>query len=148
MKGQKQGWLIIGVDLLIVLGIYYLYSSFAFQPQPNTITIEDQLRYEATVSPPTSDTIPVTLVVRNTASSPRTATLPEGLTLFLTTGRKTEKRNNFWAVRPLQAGKVTLDVGERRTWSLAPNIPTDVNRTLYLALFIDKQRQGKVAVPQ
>lgn len=147
MKHQR-GWLIIGIDLLIVLGIYFLYSSFLPRVEPNSITVQDTLQYELSVSPSSGDTIPMTLSVSNPGKSPRTTNLPEGLVLFFTTGSEADKKYNFWQSKPIPPGPLELAPDERRSWSLSPLSPSNYSGPLYVALFIDKNRQGKVLVPE
>lgn len=147
MKTQR-GWLIIGIDLLIVLGIYFLYSSFLPTVEPNTITVQGTLDYELSVAPRTGDTIPITLSVTNPGQSPRETTLPEGLVLFFTTGSKADRQYDFWKSRPIPAGPLKIASGERRSWSLSPPSPSNYTGPLYVALFIDTDRQGKVLVPE
>lgn len=146
--GQQRGWIIVGIDLLIVLGIYLLYSQFMVAPTANTLNLEAELHYELTVSPVRGDTIPVKLSVANPSSTERSAQLPEGIVLILSRGTRTEGRNKFWVTRPHEPGTITLTPGETRTWTYSPSYPDDVEDQLYVALFIDESRQGKVAVPR
>lgn len=146
--GQQRGWVIIGIDLLIVLGVYLMYSQFVVAPSANDLTLNDDLRYELTVEPVRGDTVPVTFSVSNTTDQERSVALPEGIVLFLARGTRTEGRDKFWAARPHEPGTLSLAPGETRTWTYSPTDPEDVEEELFVALFIDESRQGKVAVPR
>lgn len=147
-EGQQRGWVIIGIDLLIVFGVYLLYSQFVVAPSTNELTLNDELRYELTVEPVRGDTIPLTFSVANATDRERTVDLPEGIVLFLARGTRTEGRDKFWATRPHDPGTLSLAPGETRTWSYSPTDPEDVEDELFVALFIDESRQGKVEVPR
>jgi hypothetical protein len=148
LNSRRRGWIIIAFDLLFVIGVYFLYTQFAVTPSENTVTVQDTLQYTVTVAPPSGDTIPIRLTVSNPGTESRTASLPEGLVLFLTTGRQTDGTDHFWAARPITAGSVTLGSGERRSWRYAPRFPVDRPSPLFVALYVDEDRQDKVRVPE
>lgn len=148
MKGLHRGWIIIGFDLLFVLGVYFLYSQFALTPSPNKMTLGDTLRYEVSVSPPSKDTVPIKFAISNPSTESHTVTFPEGIVLFLTTGRETEGTDHFWATRPISSGSVTLSPGETRSWQFSPQLPASRPSPLYVAFYADESRQDKVMVPE
>lgn len=148
MNSRRRGWIIIAFDLLFVIGVYFLYTQFAVTPSENTVTVRDTLQYTVSVSPPSGDTIPIRLTVSNPGTESRTASLPEGVVLFLTTGRQTEGTDHFWAARPISAGSVTLGSGERRSWRYAPRFPEERPSPLFVALYVDEDRQDKVRIPE
>ncbi len=148
MRGRRRGWIIIGFDLLFVLGIYFLYSQFAIEPTANSITVDDTFHYEVKVSSPSGGTIPIRFSVSNPSSESRTVDLPNGIVLFLTTGRETDGRDHFWANRPVSSGSLTLSAGETRFWRFDPRFPNSRPSPLYVAIYIDEDRQKKVQVPE
>lgn len=148
MNGNYRRWLIIGVDLLIVLGVYLVYSYFGAPASSNSVTISETLSYELKVSPPRSNTISIELSVMNPVSKPQSVNYPNGLILFLASGSSIKRKDNFWATNLQKPGKFELKPSEERTWSFSVEEPDKYKSPLYLVLFIDKKRQGKVRVPQ
>lgn len=140
---SKKSWLIIGVDLIIVLGVYFVYTQLSGRPDTNSLTLNDTFKYELTVSPPEQETIPIEISMTNNNSRRLESDFPEGMTIFLTDGREV----NFWKKTLLRSGEFSLASGETRSWDLSPRLPAQANTELYLALFVDESRQGKVKVP-
>lgn len=142
-SGRKRGWVIIGMDLLIVLGIYFLYSNFAFEsPEVKTASFENTFRYTLTVNEPTADTVPFTVSVTNVQNGNRTVEFPNGMLILLTDGRD----KKYWSKQLVPAGSINLQSGEARSWNLAADRPPAPGG-VYLELFVDTERQTRIEVP-
>lgn len=143
-SGKKRGWIIIGMDLLIVLGIYFLYSQFAFDSATvNTTSFQADFSYTVSVNQPTGETIPLTVSMTNNRNKPVKSRFPSGVLLLLTNGRD----KKYWSTRLVGPTALTLNPGETRSWSLPARRPDNYRGPLYLELFIDTNRQDRVKVP-
>ncbi|MFB6344396.1 MAG: hypothetical protein ABEK50_01300 [bacterium] len=142
-SGQTRGWIIIGVDLLVVLGIYFLYSQFMVQaPDTKTATIREDLQYKLVVNQSSGDSLPVSFGIVNNHPKSRISQLPNGILLLLTDGQQTR----YWSKQIVGPGSMTLGSSETRSWEIDVPLPDDQG-PYFVEVFIDKERQTRLQVP-
>lgn len=132
------------MDLLIVLGIYFIYSQFAFDSTTvNKDALDKQFNYNLRVEAPKGDTVPVTVAITNQRNRSATTKLPNGLLVLLTDGVD----EKFFSRVLIRSTSLTLNSGETRSWRLSPSLPDSVPSPLYVVVYVDEDRQLRARVP-
>lgn len=132
------------MDLLIVLGIYFIYSQFAFDSTTvNKDALDKQFNYNLRVEAPKGDTVPVTVAITNQRNRSATTKLPNGLLVLLTDGVD----EKFFSRVLIRSTSLTLNAGETRSWRLSPSLPDSVPSPLYVVVYVDEDRQLRARVP-
>lgn len=141
MSGQKRGWVIIAFDLLIVLGVYYLYSEYAFS-RTSTTVLKQEAHYELKVRPSKNESVELEFSISNPQDESIEITLPRGITLQLSDGKKIV----YWQKSVTNSSELTLAPGEKRTWTMSTSMPDNPPQTLYAGWVVDSDRQGQVEI--
>lgn len=135
--------MIIGLDLLIVLGVYFLYVNFMGPGDKTVKKLQGPVTYSFRAERNTSDKIAIELRVRNTTDTEREVTFPNGIRFQLSDGT----RVIYWHENLYPENQVTFERGESRSWSLTAPNPKNPPETLYAEFIIDEDRQARLAVP-
>ncbi len=146
MRGQTKGWIIVGFDLLLVLGVYFVYLQFRPASGPDVPRAEvhqDEVVYVLEVSRPSKSEYKIHFELKNTGSSARTVSFPGGVQLMLSD----RQRIIFWKSTLSTPDRIRLEPGEERSWSLTAPRPDRQSENLYASFYVDKLRQKFLPVP-
>lgn len=138
---MNRGWVIIGLDLLIVLGIYFLYLTFANTNEPSA-EIKRDVIYRMEARKKSDKKIQIEFLIKNTLDESVKLSLPDGIRLQLTDG----KRVIYWKKSLIKKTNLTISNAETRSWNIRAPAPDNPPQNLYAEFVIDKNRQGRVTV--
>jgi len=140
---RRTGWVIIAVDILIVLVVYFAYTQLR-DVENHTERRQNGITYRLTVKKAADKNIPTEFLLESRRRSPLTVEFPKGVTLLVSDGRRNVYRRESIDI----ARSIKIEAGESRSWSQTLPLPDQESSSLYVGFFIDEQRQGQVKVPQ
>lgn len=139
---RRKGWVIIALDLMIVLGIYFLYLNVS-DPSPPRTELRGRAHYQLEYRSNGGESPRLVFSVENPADTDLRVELPRGITLQVTDGRRTV----YWRKEIVAPGELRLGPAERRTWRVGVDPPGSPSGPLYADFFLDPDRQGRLELP-
>ncbi|MFP4687978.1 MAG: hypothetical protein ACLFN5_07730 [bacterium] len=149
MKTRSRGWAIIALDLIIILGVYFIFIQYQGRhlssPEPQDyLKIEaDGVVYGLKVHRESEDRLRFVFSLKNESNKTQTVTFPEGVNVFLTD----QDDYHIHLKLDLKTDQVEVNVGEKRSWQRDFLYPQDAPEKLYGALYIDDDREGIIEIP-
>ncbi len=149
MSLRNRGWAIIAADLVIILGVYFIFTHYRnqqFDTQPVKTEVEVEHRgitYSLKVNRESEDRLRFIFGLENQTQNEKEIKLPNGVQLFLTDYKDAMYKPNAF----LKNQTIRIYPGEKRTWQKDFLYPQDPPDKLYAAFYIDEKRKGRVDVP-
>ena len=151
MRHKGRGWAIIAVDLIIILGVYFVFMHYRSQfvdsgPSYTESAVEVQhegVEYRFETHRPSEDRLQFIFSIANSGNAAKTIEFPQGLNYFFTDQDDYHRR----LPDPLDSQQLQLSPGEKRVWSKDYLYPREAPTPLYGAFYIDDNREGMVLIP-
>jgi hypothetical protein len=146
---RNRGWAIIAADLVIILGVYFIFThyrsqKFDMQPVKTEVEVERAgITYSLKVNRESEDRLRFIFGLENKTKNEKQIRLDDGVELFLTDYKDAMYRPDAF----LKNQTIRIYPGEKRTWQKDFLYPQDPPNKLYGAFYIDDNRKGRVDVP-
>lgn len=141
--GQKKGWAIIAMDLVLVLLVYFLFTQLRVNEQ-QIERRQDGITYRLTVKPVEKHEVPLRFTIESRRSSPVELSLPKGITLMISD----HQENVYWRETIQRSTTIEIPAGQSRQWSHTASLPESSEPPYLAGFFIDSERQGMTNIPE
>lgn len=147
MDTRNRTWLIVGLDILLVLLVYLLYTH-VLRPAllsggpAKSVSHHEQVKYELEATPEENNTIKLSFRLENTAGETTVIDLPRGVTLMLSDGQK----YIYDQQQIISPGELKLGGGAKENWDYRASHPRNPPESIYGGYFLDKSRQKQVRI--